>query len=86
MAANAFIRARIDENLKEEATEILAQLGLTVSDFVRIGLTRVVRERGLPFEMHIPNKITAETLEKSERGEDLHSFDSAEAMFKDLDI
>ncbi|MBS0211817.1 MAG: type II toxin-antitoxin system RelB/DinJ family antitoxin [Proteobacteria bacterium] len=86
MAATAFVRARIDENLKDQATKILAAMGLTVSDFVRIGLTKVVHERGLPFEMRVPNKLTAETLAKSERGEDLHRFDSAEAMFKDLDI
>lgn len=86
MGANAFIRARIDENLKEEASGILAELGLTVSDFVRIGLTRVVRERGLPFDMYVPNKLTAETLEKSERGEDVTRFDGAEALFKDLGI
>lgn len=86
MAATAFVRARIDETLKDQATEILATMGLTVSDFVRIGLTKVVHERGLPFEMRVPNALTAQTLAKSERGEDLHRFDSAEAMFKDLDI
>lgn len=39
-----------------------------------------------PPEMREPNKITAETIAKSERGEDVHRFDSAEAMFKDLGI
>ncbi|MBK1665882.1 type II toxin-antitoxin system antitoxin, RelB/DinJ family [Rhodospirillum rubrum] len=86
MAATAFIRARIDENLKDEATKILATMGLTVSDFVRIGLTKVVQEKGLPFEMRAPNQLTVETLAKSERGEDLHPFDNADAMFKDLGI
>jgi DNA-damage-inducible protein J len=86
MAATAFVRARIDENLKDQATEILATMGLTVSDFVRIGLTKVVHEQGLPFEMRVPNKLTAKTLAKSNRGEDLHRFDSADAMFKDLGI
>jgi len=32
------------------------------------------------------NALTAETLQKSERGEDMHHFDSAEAMFDDLGI
>jgi DNA-damage-inducible protein J len=86
MASTAFVRARIDQNLKDQATEILATMGLTVSDFVRIGLTKVVHERGLPFEMRVPNKVTAETLAKSERGEDLHRFNSADALFKDLGI
>lgn len=86
MASNAFVRARIDERLKDEATAVLATMGLTVSDLVRITLTKVAREKVLPFEMGVPNKLTAETLAKSERGEDLHRFDNADAMFKDLGI
>jgi len=83
---NAVVRTRIDESLKTEATAVLAAMGLTVSDFVRIGLTKVAHEKTLPFEMHVPNRLTAETLEKSERGEDVHDFDSAESMFKALGI
>jgi len=86
MPATAFVRARIDESLKEEAAAVLAKMGLTVSDFVRIGLTKVAHEKALPFEMRIPNALTAETLQKSKRGEDVHHFDSAEAMFDDLGI
>ncbi len=86
MAATTFVRARVDEDLKEEAAEILATMGLTVSDFVRIGLTKVVHEQGLPFDMHVPNKSTAEALARSERGEDLHRFDSAAALFRDIGI
>lgn len=86
MAANAFVRARIDETLKNEAAAVLATMGLTVSDFVRIGLTKVAHEKALPFEMRVPNPLTSQTLEKSERGDDLHCFDSADAMFKELGI
>ena len=86
MATNAFVRARIDAALKDEAAAILETMGLTVSDFIRIGLTKVVSEQGLPFEMRVPNQKTAETLAKSERGEDLHQADSAEALFEDLGI
>ncbi len=86
MAKAEVVRARIDVHLKEEATAILATMGLTVSDFVRIGLTKVVSEQGLPFEMRVPNRLTAETLARSERGEDLHRAGDAEALFKDLGI
>lgn len=86
MAANHVVRARIDEHLKDEATAILATMGLTVSDFVRIGLTKVVSEQGLPFEMKVPNRLTAETLAKSERGEDLHRAKNADELFSELDI
>ena len=86
MAATEVVRARVDERLKEEATAILATMGLTVSDFVRIGLTRVVSEQGLPFEMRVPNRLAAETLARSERGEDVHRVENAEALFKNLGI
>ena len=86
MAANAFVRARVDEKIKEEAAAILADMGLTVSDVVRIVLTRVAKEKALPFEMRIPNKLTAETLAKSERGEDIHHAKDANDLFEQLGI
>ena len=86
MPANSIVRARVDETLKKEAAAILATMGLTVSDFVRIGLTRVVSEQGLPFEMKVPNRLTAETLAGSERGEDVHQAEDAEDLFDQLGI
>ena len=59
MSINSVVRARVDETLKQDATAILATMGLTVSDFVRIGLTRVVSEQRLPFEVKVPNRLTA---------------------------
>jgi DNA-damage-inducible protein J len=81
MAATAFIRARIDEKLKEEAAVVLADMGLTVSDVVRIVLTKIAKEKALPFEMRVPNKLTVETLSKSERGEDIHHAKDANDLF-----
>jgi DNA-damage-inducible protein J len=86
MAATAFVRARIDETLKEEAAAVLADMGLTVSDVVRIVLTKVARDKALPFEMRVPNKLTAETLARSERGENIHHAKDAKDLFEQLDI
>ncbi|MHB1592174.1 MAG: type II toxin-antitoxin system RelB/DinJ family antitoxin [Sulfuricella sp.] len=86
MATTAFVRARIDETLKVEAAAVLADMGLTVSDVVRIVLTRVAKDKALPFEMRIPNKLTAETLAKSERGEDIHHAKDANDLFGKLGI
>ena len=49
MAASVLVQARIDPLLKERATAVLDQMGLTVSDAVRILLTRVANEGALPF-------------------------------------
>ncbi len=86
MPGNQVIRARVDEALKNEASKILATMGLTVSDFIRIGLAKVVSEQGLPFDMHVPNRLTRETLEKSERGEDLHQAEDLDDLFRQLDL
>ncbi|EJF75967.1 type II toxin-antitoxin system RelB/DinJ family antitoxin [Bartonella alsatica] len=80
------VRARIDKHLKKEAHEILATLGLTVSDFIRIALTKVVNERGLPFDMYVPNAETLEIFEKTDRGEDVFYAEDMDDLFKKLDI
>lgn len=55
---NTVVRARIDENIKDEAAAVLAAMGLTVSDAFRLLLTRVAREKSLPFEPLTPNETT----------------------------
>ena len=86
MAATAFVRARVDEAVKNEAAEVLADMGLTVSDVVRIALTKIAKDKALPFDMRVPNALTAETLAKSERGEDVHSAKDADDLFQQLGI
>jgi DNA-damage-inducible protein J len=51
MAANALIQTRIDPDVKARAAAVLEALGLTVSDAVRILLTRTAREGALPFDL-----------------------------------
>ena len=83
MAANAVVRARIDEHIKEEASAVLAAMGLTVSDAFRIMLTRVAREKALPFEPLIPNETTIAAMREARTG-DLKSFVSVGALMADL--
>lgn len=47
-ARTSMLHVRVDDDLKTRATETLASVGLTVSDAVRILLTRVAKEGGLP--------------------------------------
>jgi DNA-damage-inducible protein J len=51
MAANALVQARIDNDVKERAAMVLGELGLTISDAVRILLTRTANEGVLPFAL-----------------------------------
>ena len=84
--ATTFVRARVDEALKNEAAAVLADMGLTVSDAVRIALTKIAKEKALPFDLRTPNALTAETLTKSERGEDVHTATDADDLFEQLGI
>ena len=72
--------------MKNEAAEVLADMGLTVSDVVRIALTKIAKEKALPFDMRVPNALTAETLAKSERGEDVHRAKDVDDLFQQLGI
>lgn len=85
MAATAFVRARVDETLKNEAAAVLAEMGLTVSDVVRITLTKVAKEKALPFEMRVPNKTTRKAMAELNAGKGKKS-DSAAELFKELGI
>ncbi len=51
MSANALIQTRIDAGVKAQASIVLERMGLTVSDAVRILLTRTAHEGALPFEL-----------------------------------
>ena len=75
------VHARIEPQTKEKAEEILRRLGLTPTEAIRIFYKQISLHGGLPFPIAIPNKLTASTLGKSRRGEDVQEFESLEAMF-----
>lgn len=64
-ATKAFVRARIDGRLKDEAETVLNYFGLTVSDAVRITLTRVARDKSFPLELKMPNPETQAAMAES---------------------
>lgn len=53
MSGRALIQTRIDPAIKEKASEVLGAMGMTVSDAVRILLTRTAREGVLPIELTV---------------------------------
>lgn len=83
MAANQLVQTRIDGAIKAEAAAVLAAMGLTVSDAVRLLLTRVAREHALPFDPLVPNAVTIAAMKEAREGK-LASFDSVEALMADL--
>ena len=69
MSADEVVRARIDGKIKKQAARVLSEMGLSVSDAIRMLLVRVAREKALPFDVKIPNEETVAAIEELRRGE-----------------
>jgi DNA-damage-inducible protein J len=85
MPATAMVHVRVDEDVKESATATLAEMGLSVSDAVRMMLVRVAKEKALPFEVRTPNAVTVKALKDVEKKKGKR-FKTAAALFEDLGI
>jgi DNA-damage-inducible protein J len=83
MTDNSVVRARIDERIKDEATAVLKAMGLTVSDAFRMMMTRIAREKALPFEPLVPNEETVAAMREARSGK-LPRFKNVDALMKDL--
>jgi DNA-damage-inducible protein J len=87
MTTTTFVRARVDEKLKNEAADVLAEFGLTVSDIVRMTLTRVAKDHAVPLELKVPNAKTKAAMRESRRLMKAHNarFTNSTDLFKALD-
>lgn len=81
---DSVVRARIDTFTKDRAAGALADMGLSVSDAIRLLLIRVADERRLPFEVKAPNATTRRAIEELRAGKGL-KFDSVPEMMAALD-
>ncbi|OZB60982.1 MAG: damage-inducible protein [Lysobacterales bacterium 13-68-4] len=85
-ATTTMVHVRIDKNVKAQAAETLGSMGLTVSDAIRVFLTRIVADKELPFALRAPNAGTlsaiaeADGIIKSRRSR----FATSDALLTDL--
>lgn len=80
MAQNSVVRARIDEKTKAKAAKVFAECGLTISDAIRIMLTRTAQERAIPFSIHIPNATTRRAIKELDQGKGIKAKDLEELI------
>jgi DNA-damage-inducible protein J len=83
IAADTYVRARIDTSTKERAADALEAMGLSISDAIRLLMLRIADERRLPFEVKVPNATTRKAMAELEAGKGKR-FASVEAMMADL--
>ena len=80
MNQGATIHARIDEKTKAESESILRKIGMTPTEAVRLLYRQIALRKEFPLELRVPNRLTAQTLDSSDRGEEIESFDSLDSM------
>ncbi|MGB4811322.1 MAG: type II toxin-antitoxin system RelB/DinJ family antitoxin [Methylophilaceae bacterium] len=87
MATSSMVHVRVDDKIKLEATETLASMGLSVSDAVRVFLTRVVVEKQLPFALKVPNPETHAAMIEADAIASARKvrFATADELFNDLE-
>ena len=83
MAASRMVQARVPGDIQDIANQVIQASGLTVSDVVRVLMTRIARDKRIPESLFQPNAETLAAFTELERGEGKR-FDSVEALFADL--
>lgn len=87
MSTTTMVHVRVDNEIKAQATEALAEMGLSISDAVRIFLKRVVVEQAMPIELKVPNAETRAAMAESRAMIRTRRarFATAEELFDDLE-
>ena len=86
-AQTSMLHIRVDDDIKEQATQALNTMGLSVSDAVRLFLRRVVIDQAFPLELKVPNSKTRAAMEESRAmmATRRARFASADELFTDLE-
>jgi len=83
MVASRMIQARVPGEIQDIASQVIQASGLTVSDVVRVLMTRIAQDKAIPSSLFQPNAETLEAFAEAERGE-LKRFETVDALFADL--
>ncbi|VEN73885.1 DNA-damage-inducible protein J [Candidatus Desulfarcum epimagneticum] len=85
MAKTATIQTRVDPMVKRNAQVVLKALNISMSEAISMYLAQISLHQGIPFQIKIPNDVTAQALEDSENGEGVHRAGSVDEMFREID-
>jgi DNA-damage-inducible protein J len=87
MTTTTMVHVRVNEQIKTQASEALASMGLSVSDAVRALLTRIAVEKQLPFALRVPNAETRAAMAEADEiiAARRVRFTSAADLFRNLE-
>jgi len=85
MPKTATIQTRVDPVIKKNAEMILKKINISMSEAISMYLSQITLHNGIPFEVKIPNEVTAKALKDVENGKNIHKVDSVDELFQELD-
>jgi DNA-damage-inducible protein J len=85
MTQSAVIHARIDPATKEATERVLAELGLTPTEAIRLFYRQIALRGEFPLELRVANPLTVETLLRADQGKDLEEFASTAELYESWD-
>ena len=86
MAKTAMIRARTEKSLKKNAERIFRALGLSFSEAINLFLRQVKLQKGIPFDVKMPNRTTLKAMKDVHTKKNLLAASDLEDLFKKLEI
>lgn len=81
MSQTAVVHARIDAATKNASEKILAAMGMTPTEAIRLLYRQIALRKQFPVELHLPNKLTASTLDKSDQDKGVERFDNLHTLY-----
>ncbi len=69
MILDTTVRARVNSDLKQEVEDILSHIGLSTSQAITLFLKRIKYEKGIPFELKVPNATTLKAMEEAKNND-----------------
>lgn len=85
MSQSAVVHARIDLATKLATEKVLDALGITPTEAIRLFYRQIAIRKSFPLELHVPNKLTASVLSKSDKNQDIERFNSAAELYASWD-
>jgi len=86
MSKSAYVRARIEPDLKVGVEAIFNEFGVTATQVITMLYKQVLRKHEIPLDLSLPNKETAQAIDEARKGEGLIAYKSIDDMFDKLDI
>lgn len=79
------IQIRVDEDLKRQASKVLGQLHITMSEAIKMFLGQIAHRKRLPLDVFVPNEETQRAMDEVDQGKDMLEFSTVEELMKELD-